>query len=184
MSKQSNFPDELKPKLVPVKVPWQVSPSTPNLQLAALESSSFCEVKLVAYFALGEEKIGMLDNVPSDFFQCLKLTFEGEIWIKMSPAYEDINVIDESIYDWSAVTFRYTPRQDPERWIQQFRNEWRRTFLCPNPRMYEVEWSSWLEETGIENHESKHYLILGHDAYIEILAETWKWESEKVLEDW
>lgn len=193
--------EESKPRLIPVKVPWQVCPSTPFLRLTTFESGGPTEVKLVGYFALEkqEESIRGFESAlvvgsPYDLnlsqtkkdspFQLLKLTFEDGIWVKMSPSYADLEVIDESSYDWSALAYRYELGQDPDQWFRRFQEEWHRTSLCPNPRMYELEQSSWLEETGAGKYGSKHYLIMGHDAYAEVIANGWRWESEGALEGW
>jgi hypothetical protein len=113
----------------------------------------------------------------------VKLTFDRAVWTRMYP-FDDEEVFNCN-YNWSAVGGRdFEPNPDPEDWgeelweesVKRFRQQWGRTSICPDPGMYEVENSTWLQETGASDEGLKHYLIIGHDVYIEILASSWQWE--------
>lgn len=191
------------PKLLPVQVPWQVSPSTPFLRLIISEDGS-TQVKLVAHFGpqevaetprrLGFSRAlmvstperGDLDLSPKEApFQLLVLTFKTGLWVRWSPSYADSQVVEEAAYDWSALACRFHAGEDPAEWLRRFREMWKSTSICPNPGIYTVVGSTWLQEMGEDGSAVyRHYLILGHDAYVEVIAEDWGWKSEGGLAGW
>ena len=75
--------------------------------------------------------------------------------------------------------------QDSEIGCEKFRTYWKETSICPDPRIYEVENSKWLEnEARAIKLGCKHFIVLGHDNYIEVLAKDWNWVSLGALENW
>ncbi len=199
---------ELKPRLVPVEVPWQISPSTPFLRLISSEvvENGATQVQFVAHFGL-EDSQGDASELhrsvvvvadPGDLhdqsqspiqspYRRVRILFERGLWSRMCPAYSDSEVVKESKYDWSAVVGRYKSGEDPPTWLRRFKVTWLDTSICPDPGMYEVENSPWLREIeSVEGskEELRHYLFLGHDAYVEVLAEGWTWKAERDLAGW
>lgn len=196
-----------KPKPIPVKVPWRVSLSTPFLQLTVGEAPSDCPTT-VSFLAYCPSWISLspgssnLINMPTDqelvgtkeSGDCIvKLFFEPGGCARMYRSYADLEVVQESLYDWSALKYYFKADPDFENWgedmarefedmarecAERSMEEWRRTSICPDPGMYEIENSPWLRELNFP--EDRHFLILGHDAYVEVLAEDWKWEYEVV----
>lgn len=201
------MPELLKPSqhLFPVEVPWMISPSTPYLRLSSSESASDrpTQVRFLAYFALEDparnrgprQQIGFKDartlyppydsNVklgpgegPS---QLVRINFERGIWSRMYPSHSDRDVLDPALYDFSFLPCPYEPNQNTSEWLKRFHDQWFTSLQCPDPRMYEVRNSSWVRDLRIENRGFNHYVLLGHDAYAEVLAKGWKWESEGSL---
>jgi hypothetical protein len=185
-------------QLIPLAVPWKVSPSTPFLRLKVEEGGEPTRASFVAHFALDDDQAEVHDGrsveivLPPDDtveepgsktgpYQLVVVTFKSGIWTRWSPAYGDADVIHEDLYDWSAVSFRYREGDDTVEWLRRFRNEWRTSGLCPIPGIYEVKQSLWLQ--GVAS-SYRHFLIEGHDAYVEVLAEDWSWKSQRVLRDW
>jgi len=120
-------------------------------------------------------------------YRAVRVHFKPGLWARISPSFSDSEVVKESIYDWTAVSGRYLPGESVKDWLQRFRETWLQTGICPDPGMYEVESSPWLQEVSAENGRRpglKHFLITGHDAFIEVLAEEWSWTTERVLEGW
>lgn len=176
----------MKQQLLPVKTPWQVSPSTPHLRLSAAEPDPDepTRVWFAAHFALRSPEVAVAAGGDGGAYQLVRVTFESGLWVKVSPGFSDRAPIDRDAYDWGEVWGRAGEIIDTARWLREFKERWVVTGFCPDPRMYEVRNSDWLRETGAEAHGYNHYLILGHDAYIEVLGRTWRWESERTLEDW
>jgi hypothetical protein len=189
-----------KPRLIPVKVPWQISPSTPFLRLRAAEIEEPTHVSFVAHFGLYDPPAASHDGreveivyPPDELFedpgpkegpyQFVVATFQHGLYVRMYPGHSDAEVIEEAAYDRSALSCRYQRGENIREWLLRFREEWRRTGVCPDPGMYEVEDSPWLEELD-PGSAYKHYLMLGHDAYVEVAAEGWSWKSMRVLKDW
>ncbi|SRR5713226_1487458 len=195
--------DIQKGQLLYLPVPWSVSPDTPFLRLLASESSAQepTQVNFVAHFGLLQQMEDGFSDRPviveppnynnkhkdnktgSGAYQLLTITFSNGLWVRMRPAFSDREVVDPSLYDRSKLPCQYQKGQSPEDWVRKFWAEWRRTGFCPVPNFYEVGFSPWLKETGYEQYGYKHFLILGHDAYVEVLAKGWSWKSEGNWED-
>ena len=201
---------DLRPKLVPVEVPWLISPSTPWLRLTATEHEGVI-VRFVGYFALEDptpperaERIAGFEEVrvvgtPYDHpnrleshggpYQLVRVTFARGLWARFCPAHSDGEMVDPDAYDFSTIPefLKLTggPGEpvDVAQYVRRFRSMWARTQLCPDPHMYEVENSTWVEHANA-GQVFRHYMLWGHDAYVEILAEGWQWESEGSLEGW
>jgi hypothetical protein len=96
------------------------------------------------------------------------------------PGFADSEVVREADYDWSAVS-RPSPGSDLVEYLRLQREKWLETGICPDPGVYEVRSSNWLreirEETGYEWLDYHHYLILGHDVYVEVIAKGWRDEE-------
>ncbi len=196
---------DTKQKLVPASVPWMVSPSTPYVRLITTEGQ-LTEVMFAAYFGIGDEisdtsnpsvightSVAIVDN-PYDLseksededgaYRVVKLQFQGGLWARMSPSYSDREVLNPSLFGFSSVWSEYSPEQDIDNWLSSFRQEWLRTSICPDPRFYEVKNSLWLQELKTDESEYKHFIVKGHDAYVEVVAQGWSWNSEGTLKGW
>lgn len=185
--------------LASVVVPWRIDPATPYLRLSASESTSDSptQVKFVAHFGLGDSAASEWDQKSAQQFyppydsnrklekantayQVVKVTFAGALCVRMLPSFSDGHIVDPGIYDSSGVP----PSEEGlsvEQWMRSFNEMWVKNRICPDPHMYEVQHSLWLREAGVEGQGFKHFLLLGHDAYIEVIAKNWKWESEGAL---
>jgi hypothetical protein len=172
-----------------------ISPSAPYLQLLASESASDdpTTVRFVAHFGL-EWPLQRLEEAkyikvyspyspgvklapPSGPYQLVRVKFTSTIASRMLPGFSDREVVNPEIYDASGLPYRFKPGQGVEEWKRQFQSAWAQNRLCPNPRMYEVSNSSWIDELKLSN-EFKHFLLMGHDTYVEIIAKHWDWVSE------
>jgi len=194
---------------LPVKVPWCISASAPFLKLRIGEADreSPTEVTAVAQFGLqheesGGEGLGIPSSIkivqppkaaadnsanqPTDgLYQLIRIVFESGGWARFNHSFADTQVVEEAAFDWSAMAhLRDAWKPGVESGRRYYWSLWRKSGICPNPRMYEVEGSIWTREINIKNLELKHYLILGHDAYIEVIAKTWRWESVRSLLDY
>ena len=196
----------MKEKFNAVKASWRVDFSTPYISLNALEND-FAEISFGADFgrhmkgnnsqedsqAIDFEEVSIveypnsliLENYSQYQYQRVKVKFDTFYSIKMSPSYSSLCVINDKNYDWGSVMFFDLISQDLEIWSEKFYTYWKEANVCPDPRMYEVENSKWLEnEARAVRLGCKHFIILGHDSYIEILAKNWDWVSLGGLSNW
>jgi hypothetical protein len=109
----------------------------------------------------------------------VRLIFRSGLWVRWSPAHSDSEAVRKADYDWSGVP-ELRPGPDFYETYVQERKKWTETGLCPDPHVYVVQESPWAREisqnvAGSERY--RHYLVLGHDAYAEVLAEDWKVEQ-------
>jgi hypothetical protein len=188
-----------KPQPIPLEVPWMVSPSTPFLRLFATEQEN-TYVEFVAYYKCEESPTWQSSGTgiqvvkpPSTFHaadtghgphRLVRLVFEWGIWVKLSPAFSDKEVVPEAGFDWSAVSGRWSPGEDIGGFLKRSQEEWLRSGICPDPNVYEINGSQWLEETGAahdKHNQWRHYLILGHDAYAEVIAKGFVIHEGQVL---
>ena len=154
-----------RPRLEPLPVGWMASPSVPHLQLSAHEDlvASPTVVSLFATFVDGS-------------FARVQVEFRDALWVRWSPSHSDLEVVAESDYDWSGV-----PRLEVGPAYQdsalRLREQWRASGICPDSRVYEVGNSPWVEGLGHPTAGGlahRHFLVLGHDAYVELLATGWQ----------
>lgn len=189
-------------RLNPVKVPWQVSPSTPFLKLLAGEPHSEhpTQVVFVANFGLRAERTPRQEvgfpsavqavnphHLPSEAgkesktHSLVRIEFREGIWARISPAFSDREVIDPREFDSAQIPYS-SPPNDVGVWLQDFQSLWMKSGNCPDPCAYTVESSQWISHLGLNGFE--HFLIQGHDAYVEVLARGWKWEEIQKLPKW
>lgn len=178
-------------KLRPIKVPWQVSPSTPCLRLFASETSEeHTQVTFSAHFALREKptKINQIgfesaaiesnpylsESKKTDSHSLVKVEFNRGLWSRLSPAFSDREVLNPAEFDDSLLSGS-SPQVDVQRWLADFQSSWIKTGYCPDPGIYLVEESDWCQRVSSK---LNHYLIEGHDSYVEVLAEGYSWREE------
>jgi hypothetical protein len=110
-------------------------------------------------------------------YQLVKVTFLRALAARMLPGYSDSDVVNPKVFDFSDVSDEIEPGQSIDEWLRCFQDQWTTKQLCPDPRMYEVAHSSWLTEIGGSAGEYTHFLLLGHDAYVEVIAQGYEWNS-------
>ena len=171
-------------KLLPVRVPWMVSPSTSFLELLARASSDAgAAVSLVGYFALRDEATTQVpgqglveESATSGPYQRVLIAFSHAAWSRMSSRPQHDSHF--AGFDRTAIPLQWTPELSVNKWGHDVRREWRRTGLCPDPQMYEVEGSCLLESVcGRNAAEYKHVHIVGHDVLVDVIATAWSWKE-------
>lgn len=180
-------PDTIKPKLIPVQVPWKVVEAVPVLTLMVIEQNS---VKISFYADFGpinpytgkrdtKIRIEELDDRPPiihnpDRNKFIQLVFPFTTDIRLNSALSEGRTIDYEAFDWSETKPQFDPEGDMYVWLRQHIRLWQETELCPLPNMYSVASSTWLATHPDKS--KKHYVILGEDMWIEILGKDWRWE--------
>jgi hypothetical protein len=202
----SERPMLMIPKLKPLKVPWMLSPSVPFLQLVAQEGSPghSVAVQFVAYDkrlekdsenrAPGKVHVARplsefrpFDGPVTKPYRQIRMCFPGEAYAKVSPAFSDCQVIDESCFDWSDVPGRWEPGEDIFDYMRRQDRLWHQTGICPNPRIYQIEDSHWVRDASFSGDPSprlNHYIILGHDLFVEVIASDYIVIGGQMLDDW
>lgn len=191
---------KIKPQLIPVIVPWQISPSVPNIEIQRKIGSQYpSSVTFIAHFKCDEPPthpaISEANQIikpspkfePSSMeirapFRLVRVNLVEGYQADMHPAVSDLEVIPENAYDWSEVTSSLMPNETIEQNLERTCSSWLYSGVCPDPGMYEVKNSLWLAELGEQANGLHHYLLLGHDEYIQILAKAWTWEAGQVVD--
>jgi hypothetical protein len=193
-----------KTKLLPLPVPWSVSPSTSYLRLFANESESDTpsQIRFVAQFCSDvikkeyENQTKKIES-PQIFYspydtniklgpkggtvQLIKVTLIQTIEARIAAAVSDSAAINYSDFDCSAMQFQPNePISNAGAWLKAFHQKWIEAGICPDPHAYEAQESKLVSQNALSR-GFKHFIFVGHDAYIEVVAKAWTWESEGTL---
>ena len=197
-----------KPRLIPLEVPWMVSPSTPFLKLHSPQTdrSMGTYVQFVAYNRLLDSDsaaatgkcVSIMDSLarfrPAASFergayQLVRLHFVNAVNSRMTPSFSDSQVIEESAYDWSNVPGAWQG-EDIFAHLRKADAIWATTRICGDPGVYEVTTGDHVDETPSsvastsKRPTTKRFLILGHDSFVEIVAERVEVQYGQVLVGW
>lgn len=171
-------------RILPVEVPWRTSTADSIAGFSGDEGNVV--VKVVAYFGphfVREEQaqIEALGRTPTDEemnrlgFHEVTLTFPFVSTFRMMPPHGPGALVDEQGFDWSAFPLRDLWRTSYARFREEFAQRWEAEGLCPDPRFYEVTNSPLIGQLGLTASRHKHWMLLGHDAYFEIVGSTFQW---------
>ena len=141
-------------RLEPMPVPWMVSPSGSDLELIADERGR-AHVSFTAYDVDGE-----YFKIVVDFENITVATIRGPFCdsdVAGMMRFDRTNI--DKIVDLGRKTIA---------------EHWQSSGTCPDPRAYRVIGSSWLDELSASEHDH-HYLIVGHDAFVEVVARSANW---------
>jgi len=159
-----------RPVLRPWQVPWLLSPSGSFLSISHTEEIWECRVE--TNVILGPLAGGQDDT--SNGSQRIRVDFDGGLWSRISPTSSESEPLGHLKLDWSEVPFR-GPVADVGARIREYEERWLQTRLCPDPGAYEVHGSSWAGESGAARLGLRHFLLVGTEAYAEVLAKGWRW---------
>jgi len=153
-------------KLVIVKLPWMLSPSVSDLRVEVIENGDCVISAEVAVLPESAPLTNALDN------RRVSLTFAGGQWVRTHPYLGD-HVIPPNLFE---------PPQKPwfdrlsvQRSLRQCRELWVSSGHCPNSRVYQVQNSSWIREQNAERYGCQHFVLQGHDIWVELLAKSFRW---------
>ena len=163
-------------RLQVMPVPWMVSPSVPELRIRIMENGDTQVALDVAVLPT------VLDDA-SELVNCgVEVHFRHGQWVRTHPAASDIDAVPTGLFDRSAVEFG-SVTGDPKSWMRRFRAEWMRQGHCPDPSFYEVLESRWIKEENAARFGCRHFVLVGHDLWIEVLcvAVEWHWIAPGAL---
>lgn len=183
-----------KEMLVPVLVPWKISPSVPYLRLHSSDEGKPVAATFIGFFKceVASETAGLVvvndpgvfvraDTASSAKYRLVQVLFKEGLHAKQRPAVSDYEVIPEDDYDWSLVPSGIHGEETAEESVARVHNLWFTSGNCPDPSMYEVRGSKWLTALGLDTADWRHYVLLGHDDYIEVVARGWQWQPGQVV---
>jgi hypothetical protein len=156
-----------KLKLCPVRVPWRVDFDVSNLELSWKECGG-TTLDLDAYWGSHVSEAERL--------RCVRIRFK---WVQ-SFRMKLEQVTDENAYECFEFPGigSWMTTEEIDKIIDEEMSHWQTEGICPDPEFYFVENSTWYAEINQSPPpiDCKHYVIFGHDAYLEILAHGFEWE--------
>ena len=157
----------------PLDVPWQISPSTPALGLGTkcVDAINHGYVTFLGW--LGEDTT--MHAQYGDYTQ-IAVVLKRILYAKLCPEYsvEDHRRLDT--YDWGAIPEFRDKDGSLREHTRRFHDAWNASNRCPDPSAYIVEDSDTIECLGFNDDSFKHYIFIGDDFNIEVVAETFAWE--------
>lgn len=161
----------MKPQLIPLVVPWMISPSVSFMKWVAEEDGD----------AVVEFEIAMLDDrgdgtPPANR---VRIVFVGGQWLRTFPAASDLESMPPDLYGTDHIPLNSLYVESD--YLARFDAMWRDAGACPDPRAYEVSGSEWLETSGGARFGCRHYVLVGHDGWGEVLAKSYTWEYLEVM---
>jgi hypothetical protein len=149
--------------LLPIEVPWCISPSISHLTIYGEEDGNT---------VICANTYSVLDKNNFED-ERVRLTFKSCSFIRTYPTFGD----DLKTHGYIS-SFEEIVRNNPELYLKEFREKWIETSFCPDSGVYEVENSLWLIQVHGNKWNLKHFIIQGHDSWVELLAEEVKWEYQ------
>lgn len=161
------------PRLIPLDVPWMISPSTPALSFATewVNGYNIGVIRFTGFLGEQTKLVEQHGNYVSVtvFLECLVF----------STFYPDFSIEEKerlANYDWSRVPEFRDSVGSLKGSTDRFHAQWRNTGICPEPAAYRIMESDLLARLGFENEHFDHYLFVGDDFNVEAVARQMKWE--------
>lgn len=124
-----------KPKLLPVSVPWMISPSVPYLRVQLTPGGAPASATFIGFFKCDDmpwqgqfnQKPEVVRSAPvfelrplseKAPFRMIRVTFLEGRSVKTHPAIADAEIVREDDYDWSAVESSLKPGETIEQHVE------------------------------------------------------------------
>ena len=148
-----------------------VSPSVPEMCVTIVEGNHAIVALDVATPQTPLNEAAPLVN------RGVRIQFEHGQWVRTYPAATDVDPVPRDVFDWSGIEFRGDRVGDGGEWLKRFRAQWARQGTCPNPSFYEALESRWIEEENACRFGCRHFVLVGHDMWMEVLCTgmSWAW---------
>lgn len=169
-----------KMKVIPVNVPWMISPSYEIDKYYG--GISFVSISLYCINSPKQQnkeidKLNKLYNndIPDDIWNGIGYTnieihFEPINYFGIVYPWQEVFGLDEQKYDISILKPYYDGTLD-------LNDVWNEKGICPDSKMYEVQNSVLKESLNITDNLIKHWLIIGHEEEIHILSKGFVWKE-------
>lgn len=161
------------PQLVPLDVPWQISPSTPGLSFATeqVDGSNYGVVRFTGFLGQTTKLVDKHGN-----YVQVTVLLEDLVFASFYPEFseEDKQRLDN--YDWSKVPEFRDAAGSLKGSTERFHAQWNDTDVCPEPAAYRILGSERLASLGFHDDHFQHYLFVGDDFNVEAIAQKMKWE--------
>ena len=149
--------------VTPISVPWMVSSTERELKIVNCEDGSL-EVGFLGFY--GKVQV---DKELVDKYEDVKVIFVGVNDFRHYPDYSSEEAERLDSYDWDPVPEFRDAEGSLAQHSEKFHDVWIETKLCPDPAVYEVLESDWVRSDG-NDQRLKHYIVLGGDYNLEVLA--------------
>lgn len=161
---------------LPLALPWAVSPTAdPDLTATA---SGLCLHLGVGYGPLAQEMEGDWSWRPT------LVEFRGVMafaWGRMPEAGERPSPSER--YGRGQIPFEDDETScGPGR--ERYRERWLRTGMAPDSGIYQVRGAEWLWTVEADRQRFHHFVVEGHDHYVEVLAASVYWKDDSEVGDW
>jgi hypothetical protein len=189
-----------KPRMIAAKVPWHVAVDAPFLELVTEPDGTPQAAIFTAYFKRvlreGEQWSGGTVTIvrePGPFrparpdetgeYQRVRLRFMGGVIARLLASKSESEDIDYEAYDWSGVpAANLQPGETVEELLDRRDRYFLDTGLSANPRFYMIENSDWLAEEAPGRDDLHHYMLLGDETNLEVIAAGWEWDLGQVVD--
>ena len=180
---------DVKNRLRSIEVPWQVSPSEAVIGFAGKESEA-C-IRVLGFFgpkALEDTRQQLINHygpdVPDDLwnragYKSVSINFDSVSAFCMRAPQKPYELLNENNYDFSGIKLHYNSSISFSEWSAEFDRQWSETGVCPDSRFYEVLDSEWMRKLGIQSPAIRHWILLGHDAYFEMIGRSFQYKVEE-----
>ena len=160
-------------RLRPLTVPWKISPSNPSLALA---TKAFDGINhgYVTFMGLLGEATKLVSKYGA--YQQIAVTFDRIVYARLYPEFSPDDVERLDSYDWDMVLKFQDKEHGFRDHYRTFHDQWNATNICPDPAAYIVEKSDLVQRLGIEDAAFQHYLFVGDDYNVEVIAQSLTWQ--------
>lgn len=150
--------------LTPCKVPWQISSSSSGITLIHTETDTEPDCKVV----LGGGRLKEDGHTDS---RRIDITFKRCYFARVGH-HDDTQSIEDIGYIVDA------PVPDDLKDYSQWRcATWLALGHCPDSGFYVAQSSDWLSTLPEFCQRFRHYVLDGHDGYVELIAERFAWQE-------
>lgn len=178
-----------KPKLVPLSVPWSVAVDETRLELHTDEAGFPVSATFVGCFRnsplddearIGMDRDSLEFQIPSQGeparFHFVKVNFLNGLGSGWHQHYSDWENLDLDPYDISDFEGAIRPGESADEAVDRFNAFYELTGIPADPRVYEIKGSSSLRELAADRSDLHHYLFLGSERNLSVIAEGFEWE--------
>lgn len=152
-----------------VEVPWMISTSVSNINISAVENGE-CRL-LVDTFWGRHCAEAQYRRVAIDFLQVAAIYY--------SVFRSDNEYGGRGPIDWSKVqATKPTTDVELDAWLYSKAKRWETTGVSPDAHFYRIVGSKWVDEYF---GQPQHFLLCGHDAFVEVLAGGYEWSQIEFL---
>jgi hypothetical protein len=109
-------------------------------------------------------------------YHLVRMNFDDGLAYRVTDRFADGEIIREDDYDWSAIPGALRPGEDSVGNIERTTRFWLERGISPDAGAYVIEKSPWLRKLGARANGMRHFMILGDDDYVEVIARDASWE--------
>lgn len=172
-------------RLIPLTVPWQISVADASLRLILQEQggTSIEFLVLCGYQAFEQDlQAGLIAYDAAAYlgsaakqasFHIVSVSFGKLAGLRCQPLA--VEAFNKAAYDCTAIPSLNPENKSHAVLAYDFKKYWNDNKCCLDPGAYIVENSTWLDTSGLGLQPYTHYLFLGQQLCIEVLAAEMQW---------